>query len=80
MTARQQEDAPPMVPITCGTCGTDVLVSKNSAAQTSIQWEVDSTACPRRAELAVGDTCPHLADSIRDAVFEGKLEVPTSEL
>jgi hypothetical protein len=74
------EDALPMVPIACGTCGTTVHVSKNSAAQTSIQWEVDSTACPRRAELAVGDTCPHLSDSIRDAVFTGKLEVPASEL
>ena len=69
-----------MVPVVCGTCGTTVLVSKNSAAQTSIQWEVDSTACPKRAELAVGDTCPHLSDSIRDAVFEGRLEVPASEL
>ena len=69
------EDALPMVPVPCGTCGTVVQVSKNSAAQTSIQWEVDSTACPRRAELAVGDTCPHLSDSIRDAVFAGALEV-----
>lgn len=73
------EDALPMVPVVCSTCGTAVLVSKNSAAQTSIQWEVDSTACPRRAELAVGDTCPHLSDSIRDAVFSGALEVPSSE-
>ena len=79
MTARQQEDALPMVPITCTSCGTEVLVSKNSAAQTSIQWEVDSSACPRRAELAVGDTCPHLSDSIRDAVFQGRLEVPAVE-
>ncbi len=74
------EDALPMVPVTCGTCGTGVLVSKNSAAQTSIQWEVDSSSCPRRAELAVGDTCPHLSDSIRDAVFSGLLEVPAGEL
>ena len=74
------EDALPMVQVDCATCGTGVLVSKNSAAQTSIQWEVDSTACPRRAELPVGDTCPHLADSIRDAVFQGRLEVPASEL
>jgi hypothetical protein len=68
-----------MVQVECATCGTGVLVSKNSAAQTSIQWEVDSSACPKRAELAVGDTCPHLSDSIRDAVFQGKLEVPASE-
>ena len=74
------EDALPMVPVSCGTCGTVVQVSKNSAAQTSIQWEVDSSACPKRGELAVGDTCPHLSDSIRDAVFAGRLEVPSSEL
>lgn len=69
-----------MVPVECSTCGTGVLVSKLSAAQTSIQWEVDSSACPKRAELAVGETCPHLSDSIRDAVFAGVLEVPSSEL
>ncbi|MGB8650328.1 MAG: hypothetical protein WCD35_06665 [Mycobacteriales bacterium] len=55
-------------------------MSKNSAAQTSIQWEVDSAACPLRAELAVGDTCPALSDSIRDAVLAGQLEVASSDL
>ena len=74
------EDAPPMVPVTCSTCGTGVLVSKLSAAQTSIQWEVDSASCPERAQLAVGETCPHLSDAIREAVFAGVLEVPASEL
>lgn len=69
-----------MVPVECSACGTGVLVSKLSAAQTSIQWEVDSASCPKRAELAVGETCPHLSDSIRDAVYDGKLEVPASEL
>jgi hypothetical protein len=69
-----------MAQVTCSTCGTAVLVSKNSAAQTSIQWEVDSSSCPKRAELAVGDTCPHLSDSIREAVFTGILEVPASDL
>jgi hypothetical protein len=73
------DDALPMVPVVCATCSTTVLVSKNSPAQTSIQWEVDSTACPKRAELAVGDTCPHLSDSIRDAVFSGALEILGSE-
>jgi hypothetical protein len=64
-----------MQPLQCGRCGTTVQVSKNSAAQTSIQWEVDSSACPLRAELAVGDTCPALSDTIRDAVLAGALEV-----
>jgi hypothetical protein len=74
------EDALPMVPVACAACGTVVQVSKNSAAQTSIQWEVDSSSCPKRHELAVGDTCPDLSDSIRDAVFSGAVEVPSSEL
>ena len=69
------DDAPAMAPVQCTTCGTTVLVSKNSAAQTSIQWEVDSSACPKRSGLALGDTCPDLSDSIRDAVFEGRLTV-----
>ena len=69
-----------MQPIACSTCGTSVLVSKSSAEQTSIQWEVDSSVCPRRASLNVGDTCPDLSDSIRDAVLAGQLEVASSEL
>ena len=64
-----------MQPVVCNRCGTTVLVSKSSAEQTSIQWEVDSSVCPKRAELPVGDTCPDLSESIRDAVFEGKLAV-----
>jgi hypothetical protein len=67
-------------PVDCSRCGITVEVSKNSAAQTSIQWTVDSSACPKRAELATGETCPHLSDSIRDAVFEGRLEVLSSDL
>ena len=69
-----------MQPVECAACGTTVQVSKVSAAQTSIQWQVDSSACPERARLAVGDTCPRLSDSIRDAVLDGRLEVASSEL
>lgn len=69
-----------MQPVDCATCGTTVQVSKVSAAQTTIQWQVDSSACPERARLAVGDTCPHLSDSIRDAVLDGRVEVASSEL
>ena len=67
-----------MDPVTCSRCGTSVEVSKASAAQTSIQWYGDSSSCPLRADLAVGDTCPDLSDSIRDAVLEGRIEVPAS--
>jgi len=64
-----------MQPLECGRCGTTVLVSKFSAEQTSIQWQVDSTVCPFRSELSVGETCPALADSIRDAVLAGSVGV-----
>ena len=67
-----------MDPVTCSRCGTTVEVSKASAAQTSIQWYGDSSSCPLRADLAVGDTCPDLSDSIRDAVLEGRIEVPAT--
>jgi hypothetical protein len=65
-----------MQPVECARCGTTVEVSKASPAQTSIQWYGESSSCPLRAELAVGDTCPSLSDSIRDAVLAGRLEVP----
>lgn len=64
-----------MQPLACRRCGTEVLVSKFSAEQTSIQWQGDSTACPLRSELSRGDTCPALAETIRDAVLEGVLGV-----
>ncbi len=69
-----------MQPVDCVRCGTTVLVSKNSAVQTSIQWEVDSSSCPLRPDLEVGDTCPSLSDSIRDAVLAGRVEVASSDL
>ncbi len=69
-----------MQPVDCRRCGTTVTVSKSSPAHTSIQWDCDSSACAARAELAVGDTCPSLADSIRYAVLQGRLEVGGGEL
>jgi hypothetical protein len=65
-----------MEPVHCARCGTTVEVSKASAAQTSIQWQGDSSSCALRQELAVGDTCPALAESIRGAVLAGRIEVP----
>lgn len=69
-----------MQPLDCGRCGTRVEVSKNSAVQTSIQWQADSSTCPLRGELALGDTCPALSDTIRDAVLSGGLEVGSRDL
>jgi hypothetical protein len=64
-----------MEPVPCGRCGTVVLVSKFSAEQTSIQWQVDSSVCPMRHDLHVGDTCPALAAAIQEAVLAGALGV-----
>jgi bifunctional pyridoxal-dependent enzyme with beta-cystathionase and maltose regulon repressor activities len=68
-----------MQPVACARCGTTVLVSKFSAEQTSIQWQVASDVCPLRAELTVGETCPALSDSIRDAVLQGVVGVSTRD-
>ncbi|MEV0073637.1 hypothetical protein [Amycolatopsis sp. NPDC050768] len=70
-------------PHECRSCGTCVLVKKNSLMHTSIQWTTDaSRSCPVfAAHVAAGrhpallDTCEHLADSITDAVRDGSLAV-----
>ncbi|TSD95673.1 hypothetical protein FOS14_17910 [Skermania sp. ID1734] len=67
-----------MQPVQCRSCGTEVLVRKNSFQQTSIQWTTDPrTSCP---VFAAGDAaqpqgCPKLRQSIEHAVLEGLLEV-----
>jgi hypothetical protein len=68
-----------MQALDCGRCGATVLVSKFSAEQTSIQWTTDSAVCPERAQLAVGQTCPALSESIQSAVLEGALGVSVRE-
>jgi len=73
-----------LTPHDCESCGTRVLVKKNSPKQTSIQWTSEATAsCPVFAEQATAggsaallDTCPKLSDSIQRAVRNGELEVP----
>ncbi|GAA3530730.1 hypothetical protein GCM10022222_12190 [Amycolatopsis ultiminotia] len=69
-------------PHECRSCGTCVLVKKNSLKHTSIQWTTDaSRSCPvfaAHAEAggitALLDTCEKLADSIDNAVREGSLD------
>jgi hypothetical protein len=71
-------------PLSCRTCGTCVLVKKNSLKHTSIQWTTDAVrSCPVFAEKAAAgaqtallDTCDRLGDSIAEALREGLLEVP----
>lgn len=71
-------------PLSCRSCGTCVLVKKNSVQHTSIQWTTDAArSCPVFAEKAAAgaqtallDTCDRLGDSIAEALREGLLEVP----
>ncbi|WP_199431810.1 hypothetical protein [Qaidamihabitans albus] len=68
-------------PLSCRSCGTRVLVKKNSPQHTSIQWTTDAaTSCPVLAERAAGgvhpallDTCERLSESIAEAACEGWL-------
>ncbi|MEU4523972.1 hypothetical protein AB0F52_35290 [Amycolatopsis sp. NPDC024027] len=67
-------------PHECRSCGTCVLVKKNSIQHTSIQWTSrPADTCPVFADAggpsALLDTCPKLADSISGAVREGTLAV-----
>ncbi|MFI7121565.1 hypothetical protein [Amycolatopsis sp. NPDC049868] len=71
-------------PLNCRSCGTCVLVKKNSMQHTSIQWTSDaSRSCPVFAEqkasgaqTALLDTCGNLSESIDAALKDGLLEVP----
>lgn len=70
-------------PVACLSCGSRVLVKKNSPEHTSVQWVSDAASCPEFARrVAAGqhtatiESCPKLRDSIEEAVREGLLEVP----
>ncbi|MET0237318.1 MAG: hypothetical protein ABW224_21895 [Kibdelosporangium sp.] len=67
-------------PVECTTCGTCVLVKKNSRHHTSIQWQTSTGSCPEFAAqnrpTALLDTCSKLRASIESLVAEGLLEVP----
>lgn len=72
-----------LTPHDCESCGTRVLVKKNSPKHTSIQWTTEARqSCPVFAEqtsvegsAALLGTCPKLSDSIERAVRNGDLEV-----
>jgi hypothetical protein len=73
-----------LVPVACARCGTEVLVKKNSAKHTSVQWTSDAVAsCPEIAEqVGSGERpgqvlgCSALKKSIAEAVRAGVLTVP----
>ena len=72
-----------LVPVTCGSCTSEVLVRKASQVQTSIQWRSSpADTCPEfAARVAAGelsariDTCPALRASIDRAVATGAVAV-----
>jgi hypothetical protein len=75
----------PMRPVTCRTCGAEVLARKSSWQQTSVQWNAAALArCPKRYEAqllsehggrGVFVSCSGLRESIRQAVRDGVLPV-----
>jgi hypothetical protein len=73
-----------LAPVSCQSCGTEVLVKKNSPKHTSVQWTSNAVAsCPEiRAQVEAGATggqvlgCARLKQSIEDAVQRGELTVP----
>lgn len=73
-----------LTPVTCERCATTVLVRKNSAKHTSVQWRTDAaSSCPEiAAQVAAGARsalvlgCPSLQASIAAAVASGALAVP----
>lgn len=68
-----------LVPLACRTCGTEVLVRKNSPKHTSVQWMSNpAQSCPvfagRRAggtPAALVDACEYLTESIAHATKTG---------
>jgi hypothetical protein len=72
-----------MRPHTCATCGTRVLVKKNSWQHTSIQWTTSpASTCPVFAahaaagrDTALLDTCEELTKSIDKSVRDGEFGV-----
>src|SRR5690348_2903444 len=73
-----------LAPVRCMSCGTEVLVKKNSPKHTTVQWTSDAaTVCPEiKAQVeggAIGGQvlgCSRLKQSIEDAVRRGELTVP----
>lgn len=76
-------DRAPMHPVSCGQCGSRVLVRKSSWQQTSVQWNSEAVrGCTERTAAASGsaapggfEACHALGANIRDAALNGTVEV-----
>lgn len=65
-----------MRPVSCGACGTEVLVEKRSRPHTSIQWTGPADRCPELGGDGVRiEGCSRLRASIQREVREGRLKV-----
>jgi hypothetical protein len=74
-----------MVPVTCRSCGAEVLARKSSWQQTSVQWDAAALArCPQRHQAlllaehggrGVFVSCSELRETIKQAVRDGVLPV-----
>lgn len=79
----------PMRPVSCGTCGAQVLARKSSWDQTSIQWTAEArTRCAERAvphpveprpNRNAFPGCAALKAAVREAAVRGELEVQSHE-
>lgn len=68
-----------LAPVACRSCGTEVLVRKNSHDQTSIQWTADAaSACPNYAGPR-WTGCAKLSDSITQAAKTGRITILDQE-
>ncbi|MEU0540511.1 hypothetical protein [Nocardia sp. NPDC005978] len=67
--------------VSCGSCGTCVLVEKFSPQHTSVQWNrVAEAACTELAGAGLkSHTCHALRDSIEAAVAAGALGASTRD-
>lgn len=76
-------DRAPTHPVSCGQCGSRVLVRKSSWQQTSVQWNSEALrGCTERTAATSGpaapggfEACHALGASIREAALNGTVEV-----
>ncbi|MFI6870559.1 hypothetical protein [Nocardia sp. NPDC050406] len=72
-----------LTPLSCQSCGTEVLVLKHSTQQKTVQWTTNpADTCPVFRQLAANgpafgkpDSCPNLEKTIDHAVAEGILQI-----
>ena len=79
----------PMQPVSCATCGAEVLARKSSWDQSTLQWTAaalercaerrTTTARSERPNRNAFPGCSALRGSVREAAVRGELEVQSDE-